>query len=243
MRAPFPVEADRPPRATAGVFLSRPGESAPVDTASRRRLLQQARLAVARSAVRAPGRQAARLPTWTTTSRLSAEARLLHRPGGPQVDGPRGRCPVGCGAARRRSSSGTRIRRDACSAPPRPALSKRAARAAAHQSNSDRTEPRTRALAQKHAPGTARGNDRFHRRSATQRACALATTRSSAPRCPRPLPRRGRRRASVATDCCSTPDMEGRLSSMKGRVMSRGGRPFLMLGGGVAVVMVGMFGR
>jgi hypothetical protein len=37
------------------------------------------------------------------------------------------------------------------------------------------------------------------------RAIASATTRSSAPRCPRPLPRRGRRRASVATDCCSTP--------------------------------------
>ena len=30
----------------------------------------------------------------TTTSRLSADARLLHRPGDPQVDGPRGRCPV-----------------------------------------------------------------------------------------------------------------------------------------------------
>ncbi len=30
-------------------------------------------------------------------------------------------------------------------------------------------------------------------------------TRSSAPCCPRPLPWRGRRRASVATDCCSTP--------------------------------------
>ena len=33
------------------------------------------------------------------------------------------------------------------------------------------------ACAQKHAPGTARGNDRSCRRSATQRACALATRR------------------------------------------------------------------
>ena len=33
------------------------------------------------------------------------------------------------------------------------------------------------ACAQKHAPGTARGNDRSYRRSATQRACALATRR------------------------------------------------------------------
>jgi hypothetical protein len=48
-------------------------------------------------------------------------ARLLHRPGGPQLDGPRGRCPWVAGCSARRSS-GTRIRRDACSDPPRPAL-------------------------------------------------------------------------------------------------------------------------
>jgi hypothetical protein len=47
---------------------------------------------------------------------------------------PRGLC---CCSARR-SSSGTRRRRDACSDPRGSALSKRAAQAAAHQSNSDR---------------------------------------------------------------------------------------------------------
>ena len=39
--------------------------------------------------------------------------------------------------------------------PASPALSKRAARAAAHQSNSDRTERRTRAPAQKEKPRAA----------------------------------------------------------------------------------------
>ena len=44
----------------------------------------------------------------TTTSRLSADARLLPRPGDPQVDGPRGRRPVGRGAARRGEAAAAR---------------------------------------------------------------------------------------------------------------------------------------
>ena len=45
---------------------------------------------------------------------------------------------------------------------------------------------RTVAIAEKHAPGAARGNDRSHRRSATQRACALAPKgpRTAAERAP-----------------------------------------------------------
>jgi hypothetical protein len=47
-------------------------------------------------------------PGWTTTSRLSADARLPHRGGGPQIDGPRARCPVGRGVARRGEAAASR---------------------------------------------------------------------------------------------------------------------------------------
>ena len=65
----------------------------------------------------------------TTTSRLSADARLLHRPGDPQVDGPRGRCPVvavllGEAKQQRHAETARCLLRPAW-----PALSKRAARA------------------------------------------------------------------------------------------------------------------
>jgi hypothetical protein len=49
-------------------------------------------------------------------------------------------------------------------------------------------------------------DDRVGSRAGASPAIALATTRWLAPRCPRPLLRSGRRRASAATDCSSTPE-------------------------------------
>jgi hypothetical protein len=48
-------------------------------------------------------------------------------------------------------------------------------------------------------------DDRFCARDAADRAIGMATTRWSAPRCPRPLPTARKGRASGGTDCSSTP--------------------------------------